>query len=44
MEATTVIPVPGNTTIIDGVTYRVMAVKLTSPAGIAVIYEVQLRK
>ena len=44
MEATTTIPVPGNTTVIDSIIYRVMSVKLTSPAGIAVIYEVQLRK
>jgi len=44
MEATTVIPVPGNTTVIDSITYRVMAVKITSPAGINVVYEVQLRR
>jgi len=44
MEATTVIPVPGNTTVIDSIAYRVMAVKITSPAGTAVIYEVQLRR
>jgi len=44
MEATTIIPTPGSTTVIDGSAYRVMAVKITSPAGTAVIYEVQLRK
>ena len=44
MEATTTAPINGDTTTIDGVIYRVMSVKVTSPAGTVVIYELQLRR
>lgn len=44
MEATTTAPVIGDTTTIDGEIYRAMAVKPLSPAGVVVIYQVQLRK
>lgn len=43
-EATTTVPAVGDTTTIDGVVYRVMRVKSTSPARTVVMYELQLRK
>ena len=44
LEATTTAPVNGDKVTIDNIVYRVMSVKPTSPAGIVVIYEIQLRK
>lgn len=44
MEATDTAPALGDTTTIDSIIYRVMNVEVTSPAGTAVIYTVQLRK
>lgn len=44
MEATATEPVSGDTVTIDGIIYRVMSIKPTSPAGTVVIYEAQLRK
>lgn len=43
MEATATAPEIGDTVPVSGDTYRVQAVKPTSPAGTVVIYEVQLR-
>ncbi len=44
LEATDTAPESGDQTTIDGLIYRVMSVKVTSPAGVPVIYELQLRK
>lgn len=44
MEATTTVPINGDTTTIDGVIYRIMSVKVVSPGGTVVIYQVQLRR
>ena len=44
LEATTTAPINGDRVTIDSIIYRVMTVKPTSPAGIVVIYEIQLRK
>jgi len=44
LEATTTAPINGDRVTIDSIIYRVMSVKPTSPAGIVVIYEIQLRK
>ena len=37
-------PQPGSLVIIGGVTWKIEAVKVTGPAGIAVLYELLLRK
>ena len=44
LEATTTAPLIDDTCVIDSVTYRVMDVITTSPAGTVVIYTLQLRK
>ena len=44
LEATTTAPIIGDRVTIDSIIYRVMNIKPTSPAGIVVIYEIQLRK
>jgi len=44
MEASATEPVLGDTVPVNGITYRVMNVKPTSPGGVVVIYELQLRK
>ena len=44
MEATTTEPKNGDTTTIDSSNYRIMNVNPTSPAGVVVMYEVQLRR
>jgi len=44
LEATTTAPIIGDRVTIDSIIYRVMSIKPTSPAGTAVIYEIQLRK
>lgn len=44
LENVIVAPVNGDTVPIDSKVHRVMNIKPTSPAGIPVIYEVQLRK
>ena len=44
LEATTTVPLTGDRVTIDGVIYRMMPIKPTSPAGTVVIYEIQLRK
>jgi len=43
MEGVTA-PKQGDSTTIDSIVYRVMGVVPVSPAGVAVIYKVQLRK
>lgn len=44
LEATDTAPESGDETTIDSLIYRVMGVKVTSPSGVPVIYELQLRK
>jgi len=44
LEATTSAPENGDTMPIDSTTYRVMNVRQVNPAGIAVLYECQLRE
>ena len=44
LNATDTAPATNDTTVIDGVTYRVMSIKKTAPAGTVVAYELQLRK
>lgn len=44
LEAITTAPVIGDDVEVDGVSYSVINVTKTSPAGIVVKYEIQLRK
>ena len=44
LEAVDTAPLIGDTCDIDSLAYRVMNVKPTSPAGVPVIYELQLRQ
>ena len=44
LEAVTTEPAQGDSVTIDSITYRMMAIKKTSPAGTPVIYEIQLRR
>jgi len=44
LEATDTAPESGDEITIDSIIYRVMSVKVTSPSGVPVIYELQLRK
>lgn len=37
-------PTPGNIAVIGGETWSIVSVKVTAPAGVAVIYECQLRR